>query len=55
MTLHYDRDLGEDVLGLIVRIGESLRSGLVRGTIRLHSSLGDEHSIDIIGLIGPKK
>ena len=54
ITLHYGDDLSEDVLNISICIGESLRSGLFRGTIRLQSSHRDEHSIGVIGLMGPK-
>jgi hypothetical protein len=55
VTLHYGGDLDADVLSVTICVGESLRSGLVKGIIRLQSPQGDEFSIDIIGLIGPKK
>ncbi len=53
-TLHYGGDLDKDVLSITIHVGESLRSGLLKGTIRLHSPHGGEFSIDVIGLMGPK-
>jgi hypothetical protein len=54
IALHYDGGLSDDVLSITIHVGESLKSGLVRGTIRLQSLCGDEYSIDVIGLIGPR-
>ena len=46
--------LGTDVAHIVIRIGDSLKSGLVKGIIHLKSQLGGDFSIDVFGLMGPK-
>jgi hypothetical protein len=54
VTLYYSADLNKEVLGITIRIGESLKSGLVKGIIHLQSPQGDKFPISVIGLMGPQ-
>jgi len=55
VNLHYGGNLDADVLCVTICVGESLKSGLLKGTIRLRSSQGSEFCVDVIGFMGPKK
>lgn len=47
-------DSGTEVAHIAVYVGDSLKSGLVKGTIHLNSPLGGDFSINVFYLMGPK-
>jgi hypothetical protein len=54
VELHHMNDVDEDSFGVTIRFGKSASSGLLDGRIRLKSPYGSEHSIEVLGILGPE-